>query len=91
MRAATFDSSFWVHAVYLELVEFLLADFALMCPKAVENELGAITRRAADSKNLLADKSIKRAAARSEKIKLYGRWGEGRDESRFGAKVSTAY
>ena len=63
MRAATFDSSFWVHAVYLELVEFLLADFALMCTKAVENELGRDNPTSRRLKELLADKSIKRAAA----------------------------
>ena len=40
MRAATFDSSFWVHAVYLDLVELLLADFELICTRAVEDELG---------------------------------------------------
>jgi predicted nucleic acid-binding protein len=72
MRAATFDSSFWVHAVYLELVEFLLSDFELMCTKSVENELGRDNPTSRRLKELLADKSIKRAAPRSEKIKLYG-------------------
>ena len=72
MRAATFDSSFWVHAVYLELIEFLLADFELMCTKSVENELGRDNPTSRRLKKLLADKSIKRAAPRSEKIKLYG-------------------
>jgi predicted nucleic acid-binding protein len=72
MRAATFDSSFWVHAVYLDLVEFLLSDFELICTKAVENELGRDNPTSRRLKALLADKSIKRAAPRSEKIKLYG-------------------
>src|SRR4029453_2096416 len=72
MRAATFDSSFWVHAVYLELVEFLLSDFELICTKAVENELGRDNPTSRRLKALLADKSIKRAAPRSAKIKLYG-------------------
>lgn len=72
MRAATFDSSFWVHAVYLELVEFLLSDFELICTKAVENELGCDNPTSRRLKALLADKSIKRAEPRSEKIKLYG-------------------
>lgn len=40
MRAATLDSSFWVHAVYLDLIEALLSDFELICTKAVEEELG---------------------------------------------------
>lgn len=72
MRAATFDSSFWVHAVYLDLVEFLFADFDLICTKAVENELGGDNPTSRQLKQLLAEKSIKRAAPRSEKIKLYG-------------------
>jgi predicted nucleic acid-binding protein len=71
MRAATFDSSFWVHAVYLDLVEFL-SDFELICTKAVENELGRDNQTSRRLKALLPDKSIKRAAPRSEKIKLYG-------------------
>jgi len=72
MRAATFDSSFRVHAVYLDLVEFLLADFDLICTKAVENELGRDNLTSRRLKQLLTEKSIKRAAPRSEKIKLYG-------------------
>ena len=72
MRAATFDSSFWVHAVYLDLIEFLLADFELTCTKAVEDELGHDNPTSRRLKGLLTDKSIKRAAPKSEKIKLYG-------------------
>jgi predicted nucleic acid-binding protein len=72
MRAATFDSSFWVHAVYLDLIEYLLSDFELICSKAVEDELGRDNPTSRRLKALLADKSIKRAAPRSEKIKLYG-------------------
>jgi predicted nucleic acid-binding protein len=72
MRAATFDSSFWVHAVYLDLIEFLLSDFELICTKAVEDELGRDNPTSRRLKALLADKSIKRAAPKSEKIKLYG-------------------
>ena len=72
MRAATFDSSFWVHAVYLDLIEFLLSDFELICTKAMEDELGSGNPTSRRLKALLADKSIKRAAPRSEKMKLYG-------------------
>ncbi len=72
MRAATFDSSFWVHAVYLDLIEFLLSDFELICTTAVEDELGRDNPTSRRLKALLADKSIKRAAPRSEKIKLHG-------------------
>ena len=62
----------WVHAVYLELVEFLLSDLELICTKAVENELGRDNPTSRRLTALLADKSIKRAEPRSEKIKLYG-------------------
>jgi predicted nucleic acid-binding protein len=72
MRAATFDSSFWVHVVYLDLVEFLLVDFELICTKAVESELGLENPTSRRLRTLLGDKIIKRAAPRSEKIKLYG-------------------
>lgn len=72
MRAATFDSSFWVHAVYLDLVEFLLSDFELICVKAVENELGRDNATSRRLKELLTDRTIRRAAPRSERIKLYG-------------------
>jgi predicted nucleic acid-binding protein len=72
MRAGTFDSSFWVHAVYLDLIEFLLSDFELTCTKAVEDELGHDNATSRRLKGLLTDKSIKRAAPKSEKIKLYG-------------------
>ncbi len=72
MRGAAFDSSFWVNAVYLDLIEFLLSDFELICTKAVEDELGRDNLTSRRLKALLADESIKRAAPRSERIKLYG-------------------
>jgi predicted nucleic acid-binding protein len=71
-RRAAFDSSFWVHAVYLDLVDFLLSDFELVCTKAVEKELGRENPTSLRLKALLADRSIKRAAPKSAKIKLYG-------------------
>jgi predicted nucleic acid-binding protein len=71
-RRATFDSSFWVHAVYPDLVDFLLSDFKLVCTKAVEKELGRDNPTSLRLKALLADRSIKRAAPKSAKIKLYG-------------------
>ena len=73
MRAgATFDSSFWVHSVYLELLDFILADFDLFCTAAVEKELGRQNPTSLRLRSLLANKSIQRATARSQKIKLYG-------------------
>lgn len=71
-RGATFDSSFWVHAVYVNLLDFLLVDYELVCAPAVERELGGENPTSLRLKALLADKSIRRATARSEKIKLYG-------------------
>lgn len=71
-RKATFDSSFWVHATYLDLVEFLLYDYELFCSSAVETELGRDNPTSLKLKSLLADARIKRDEAKSEKIRLYG-------------------
>lgn len=71
-RRATFDSSFWVHAVYLDLVDFLLDDYALVCPIAVERELGVENPTALKLRALCAQGRIQRAGVRAEKIKLYG-------------------
>jgi len=37
---AVFASSFWVHAVYLDIIGFLRTDSMLLCPRAVAKELG---------------------------------------------------
>jgi predicted nucleic acid-binding protein len=71
-REATFDSSFWVHAVYLDLVDFLLLDFELVCTKAVEKELGRDNPTSLRLKALLADRSIQQGSPKHEKIRLYG-------------------
>lgn len=71
-REATFDSSFWVHAVYLNLVDFLLEDYELSCTPAVEAELGQTNLTGLKLKALLVNGRIKSDAAESEKIKLYG-------------------
>jgi hypothetical protein len=72
LTSATFDSSFWVHAVYLNLIPFLLADYELLCPGAVAAELGRENPTSLRLKELLTDKTIQRATPRAEKIKLYG-------------------
>jgi predicted nucleic acid-binding protein len=69
---ATFDSSFWVHAVYLDLIDFLLSDFELVCTKAVEKELGRDNPTSRRLQVLVADGSIKQGAPKSATIKLYG-------------------
>ncbi len=71
-RRATFDSSFWVHAVYLDLVDFLVSDFELICTKAVAKELGRDNPTSRRLQTFLADRSIKQASPKSAKIKLYG-------------------
>ncbi len=56
MRArATFDSSFWVHVVYLDMGDALLEDYHLTCPKAVANELGRNNPTSLRLKALLAE------------------------------------
>ncbi len=71
-REATFDSSFWVHAVYLDLVDFLLSDFNVVCPTAVATELGRDNPTSVRLKELLGERRIEQAAPRLEKVKLYG-------------------
>jgi predicted nucleic acid-binding protein len=71
-RGAIFDSSFWVHAAYLDLVDFLLADYELLCPRAVAKELGQENPTSLRLKALLTAKTIHLATPKSEKIKLYG-------------------
>jgi predicted nucleic acid-binding protein len=56
----------------LEVVEFLISDFELICTKAVENELGRDNPTSRRLRELLTHKTIGRAVPRSERIKLYG-------------------
>src|SRR5229473_7837481 len=71
-RGAIFDSSFWVHAVYLDLVDFLFADYELLCPRAVAKELGRDNPTSLRLQVLLNAKIIQLATPRTEKITLYG-------------------
>ncbi len=71
-KEATFDSSFWVHAVYLNLVDFLLKDYELVCPTGVEMELGRDNPTSLQLKGLLEDNRVQRAAPKLAKIRLYG-------------------
>jgi len=71
-KGAIFDSSFWVHAVYLDLVDFLLADYELLCPRAVAKELGRDNPTSLRLKALLTAKTIQLVTPKVEKIKLYG-------------------
>src|SRR5438034_512974 len=72
-REAAFDSSFWVHAVYPDLVDFLLADYTLLCPTAVERKLGRDNPTSLRLKALRTDNAIQSATPRTEQITLYGK------------------
>lgn len=56
----------------MNLVDFLLEDFELACARSVERELGRDNPTSLRLKALLADKTIQRADAKAERIKLYG-------------------
>ena len=71
-RKVTFDSSFWVHAVYLDLIEFLLQDYHLVCTPAVEREMGRGNPTGLKLMELMANGTIQRESARGETIRLYG-------------------
>jgi predicted nucleic acid-binding protein len=71
-REAIFDSSFWVHVVYLDIVDFLLSDYELLCPRAVATELGRDNPTSLRLKNLLTAKTIHLATPKTEKLSLYG-------------------
>ena len=69
---ATFDSSFWVHAAYLNLLDFLIHDDELYCARAVETEMGESNPTALQLKSALRDGRIQRVEANKEVVKLYG-------------------
>jgi len=69
---ATFDSSFWVHAAYLDLLGFLFHDYELYCTPAVENEMGEANSTALRLKSALRDGRIQRIEVKREAVKLYG-------------------
>ena len=71
-REATFDSSFWVHTVYLDLVDFLLVDYTLLCPQAVAEELGQENPTSLRLHGLLSAKTIQLTTPQSTKIQRYG-------------------
>jgi predicted nucleic acid-binding protein len=71
-KGAIFDSSFWVHAVYLDVVDFLLADYTLLCPQAVAKELGRENPTSLRLKGYVSTKTIELATPRTARIVLYG-------------------
>ncbi len=71
-RGAIFDSSFWVHAVYLDIVDFLLTDYTLLCPQAVAKELGRDNPTSLRLKGYVSTKTIELATPRTARIVLYG-------------------
>ncbi len=69
---ATFDTSFWVHAFYLDRVDFLLADYTLTCTEAVARELGRDNPTSRRLQALLSAGMIQSATPRVERITRYG-------------------
>ena len=69
---ATFDTSFWVHIVYLDLVDVLLADYAFICTKAVARELGRNNPTSHRLQALLTAGTIHSATPRVAQLTLYG-------------------
>ena len=69
---ATFDSSFWIHAAYLDLPDFLFHDYDLYCTRPVEKEMGEVNPTGLRLKSALRDGRIQRAEAKKEVVKLYG-------------------
>jgi predicted nucleic acid-binding protein len=69
---ATFDSSFWVHAVYLDLLGFLFDDYDLFCALAVEKEIGGANSTALRLKSSIREERVRRTKARKETLMLYG-------------------
>ena len=71
-REAVFDSSFWVHAVYLGIVDFVLADYSLLCPRTVAKELGRENPTSQRLHEYVRTKTIALVSPRTMKIALYG-------------------
>ncbi len=69
---ATFDTSFWVHIVYLDRVDLLLSDFDLICTEAVAQELGRNNPASRRLQALLTAGAIQSATPRVEQVTLYG-------------------
>jgi predicted nucleic acid-binding protein len=69
---ATFDTSFWVHIVYLDRVDLLLADYELICTEAVARELGRDNPTSHRLHALLTARTIQSATPHIEQITLYG-------------------
>lgn len=69
---ATFDTSFWVHAAYLNLIDFVLTDYELLCTEAVARELGRDNPTSQRLQALLTVGTIQSVTPRVEHITLYG-------------------
>jgi len=69
----TFDSSFWVHVVYLGLVDSLLHDYDLEVTREVEEELGTGSVSSEALRSSLASKRIRRGASSIRRVYLHGR------------------
>jgi predicted nucleic acid-binding protein len=69
---AMFDTSFWVHIVYLERVDLLLTDYNLICTEAVSRELGRNNPTSHRLQALLTAGTIQSATPHVAQVALYG-------------------
>lgn len=69
---ATFDASFWVHAVYLNLVDSVHHDYDLMVTPQVETEIGAGNATGNRLQALIEARRIRRGRASVNLVQLYG-------------------
>lgn len=74
-KEATFDSSFWVHTVYLNLVDYLIDDYALIVTEEVIKELGENNPSGMKLDTLLREKRIKTCQPTKATVTLYGEGG----------------
>ena len=72
LRAATFDSSFWVHVAYMGVADYLLEDYRLFCTPDVEREFTQPNPTGLKLKSLITGGRIGRAEPTTQTVKLYG-------------------
>lgn len=72
-KEATFDSSFWVHTVSLNLVDYLIDDYALMVADEVVKELGKNNPSGMKLDSLLRGSRIIAYQPAKSAITLYGK------------------
>lgn len=69
---ATFDASFWVHAVALDLVASLCVDYRLAVTEDVVSEVGSTSRTGQCLERLLASRQLARKEPSTQRVALFG-------------------